>query len=228
LISIFVGALLTTISNQLAPMVVLGISLGNTFEAFVGAFLLNRMTSDDETDLNFLKDVTAYFVASGLGAAASAVVGTSTLILFGGVDHKVYDSVMWTWWIGDFIGALLILPATRVIARTKSEFKLTTLVPIENRAHMVGVVAVLLFAISVVMFLPIGRHVVPLLFLPVLLGAMFVSPPFGTLLGFLIACASIGFTLSGHSPFRLGTENQNLIHVQLLVAAIMLSSSFVG
>jgi diguanylate cyclase (GGDEF)-like protein/PAS domain S-box-containing protein len=83
-------------------------SIGNSLEAFVGAWLVRRFVGDKVT-LDAPKQVVWLVVLAGLTSTTlSALVGTTTLFHMVGVDN--YWTTWFTWWTGDMLGVLLMAP----------------------------------------------------------------------------------------------------------------------
>lgn len=87
----------------------LGIGIGNTAEAVIGAYLLKR--SNFSPRLDRLKDVIGLiFWGAILSTLVSATIGVASLWLTGflGSDHCL---LTWrTWWTGDILGDLVVAP----------------------------------------------------------------------------------------------------------------------
>src|SRR5262249_17907177 len=88
----------------------LGIATGNTLEAVIGAWLVNRFANGRNA---FARpgDVFRFGACVGLGATTvSATIGVTTLALGGFALWDNYASIWFTWWLGKVVGALIIPP----------------------------------------------------------------------------------------------------------------------
>src|SRR5918996_2694530 len=114
--AVAIGALLTNIDTGVPAVTVLGITVGNTLEALVGAWLLKRV-GRFRPELERVRDVLAL---AGLGAIVStmvsATIGVGSLLLGDEIDFADADSVWRTWWLGDMGGDLIVAPALFVLA----------------------------------------------------------------------------------------------------------------
>ena len=114
---ITVGAILVNALTGVSLPVALGIAIGNTLEALVGAYLLRRFVGF-ENSLDRLRDVLALVgVAAGLSTMTSATIGVTSLVLGGVVSWAAVGSLWWQWWLGDAMGALVLAPPLLVWRR---------------------------------------------------------------------------------------------------------------
>jgi len=107
---IMLGALLANATADEPLVTALGISIGNTLEALVGAWLLQRYAGQGP----YLKSVKGVFglilCAATVSTIISATIGTLSLCL-GGVQPKESFAALWfVWWLGDAGGALIVAP----------------------------------------------------------------------------------------------------------------------
>lgn len=109
--AIFVGAFFVNFTTAGTLATSFGIAIGNTAEALVGAYLVNRFAGGlrafdrPETILRFAA------LAGLLSTAVSATVGVTTLSLGGFADWANFGSIWLTWWLGDAVGAVSFAPA---------------------------------------------------------------------------------------------------------------------
>ncbi len=108
--AIFVGALLVNLTTSGSIVSSLGIAVGNTLEATVGASLVARYAGGVrafERPQDFLR-----FVLLGglLGTAVSATIGVTSLIAGGQAAWPAFGAIWLTWWFGDAAGALIVTP----------------------------------------------------------------------------------------------------------------------
>jgi signal transduction histidine kinase len=104
-LGVLLGSLFTGAPFPLA----MGMSIGNTLEAVVCAYLLKRFF-DFHNPLTRIRDVIGLVAVSFFAAMISATFGAFTLTL---VEPAVWNNIVpiWTtWWIGDLLGALVVAP----------------------------------------------------------------------------------------------------------------------
>jgi signal transduction histidine kinase len=106
---ITLGVFFGYLFNNNALNISIGLAIGNTLEAIAAAFLLRKFM-DFHNSLDRIQDVIGLGIVSALATAISATIGVITLIIVGN-DIQPYIWTIWfTWWIGDFLGALVITP----------------------------------------------------------------------------------------------------------------------
>ncbi len=111
---IALGALLANSWTGIPFYATLGITIGNTGEALVGAILL-RKVADFRPSLERVRDVIALLVFGAiLSTMVSASIGVGSLVASGDVSGDAVWSAWRTWWLGDAGGDLLVAPAIMV------------------------------------------------------------------------------------------------------------------
>ncbi len=104
-LGVLLGSLFTGAPFPLA----MGMTIGNTLEAVLCAYLLQRFF-DFQNQLTRIRDVVSLVAVSFFATMISATSGVFTLTL---VEPAVWKNIVpiWTtWWIGDLLGALVVAP----------------------------------------------------------------------------------------------------------------------
>jgi PAS domain S-box-containing protein len=93
-----------------------GIATGNTLEAIIGAYLLDRFVEFRRSLARF-KDVLGLVVFAALiSTAVSATIGVASLCI-GGVHSWANFGSLWPiWWLGDAVGDVLVAPVLLVLS----------------------------------------------------------------------------------------------------------------
>lgn len=107
--AIALGALAANVVTGGPVLTIAGITIANTFEAVVGAWLiitLRRKLSHSLGHPEFLALAIAIFIASALGAT----IGVLALTFGGVIPWAVFGSAWVTWFAGDFTGGIILLP----------------------------------------------------------------------------------------------------------------------
>lgn len=131
--AIAAGAFLANLGTGVPLYAVLGITLGNTLEALLGAYLLRRVARF-RPSLERVRDVIALvLLAAVLSTTVSAGVGVTSLLVAGEIAAADFGSVWRTWWLGDMGGDLLMAPVV-MIAFTHWPFKRAPGRPLEGVA----------------------------------------------------------------------------------------------
>jgi integral membrane sensor domain MASE1 len=102
ILGVVLGSLLPAGSTmQVTPWnITLGLAIGNTLEAVVGAYCLKRFINFDNL-MSHIRDVVGLAFFSMLSTAISATVGGLTLMFTGNGTWQYFGTIWFTWWIGD-------------------------------------------------------------------------------------------------------------------------------
>lgn len=212
--AIFLGAFLANFLTDGPLGATLFISFGNTLEAIIGVCILQRILKFQDA-LSFQTETLAIAMASGLGSVVSATIGVSSLYATGAVPADILMQVWTTWWVGDALGGLVITP---LLLRCR-EYHWPKL-----SLHVFGIAFISLATFYLVFLIPKGNAFLFVLF-PILLYAKKSVGKIGVLTVSLLICiASVGATVSGVGPFAIGSLNERLVHLQLFLASIALTS----
>jgi PAS domain S-box-containing protein len=107
---VLAGAFLVNLLIAGSVAVSSAIALGNTLEALLGAYLVNRFAGGRRA-FDRPQSVFAFAALAALvSTTVSATVGVTSLALGGLAPWADYGSVWLTWWLGDAAGALLVTP----------------------------------------------------------------------------------------------------------------------
>jgi diguanylate cyclase (GGDEF)-like protein len=214
---VLLGAFLVNITTAGSAATSAGIALGNTLEALVGCYLVNRFAHGYKA-FGRAQDIFKFAALAGLvSTSVSATIGVASICLSGLATWSEFGSIWSTWWLGDAGGALVVAPLLVLWLRGP-------------RLRWTGVqlaeAAVLLFGILVTGqsvfggFLGASTKGYPLEFLciPFLIWAAFrFSPRETATAAFVIAAIAISGTLAGFGPFVRGTQNESLVLLQVYV-----------
>ncbi len=95
-----------------------GIALGNTLEALAAALLLRSMGFRNSLDR--ARDVGGFILAAFVGTMISATIGNVSLCLGHAEKWTDFSSLWVTWWLGDLVGALVVLQFNIIRSRVSS------------------------------------------------------------------------------------------------------------
>jgi PAS domain S-box-containing protein len=218
--AVFVGAFFANVTNvatQGAVGTSLGIALGNTLEAFLGAALIRRFAGGADA-LDSPGNVFRWtLLGAMLAPAVSATLGVASLYLGGHAAPSDLSHIWATWWLGDAGGALVLAPVLIAWARPSS-FPWTR----RRAAEAVLVAAALLILSGLVFGTPFRwvSHTYPLPFtLPLLAWAAFRLGRRGTATAVLIlAILSIWGTLEGLGSFARSDPGVSLLLLQIFLS----------
>lgn len=106
---IFAGAFLVNLFAGAPPFTAFGIGIGNTLEAIVGMYLLNRYGMTNS--LSKLSEViTLIFCAVIVSTLISAMIGTLSLFASHLLTVSTFLPTFSTWWYGDMVSNLTVTP----------------------------------------------------------------------------------------------------------------------
>ncbi len=107
---IFLGAFVVNLTTQGTLLTSLGIATGNTLEALLGAWLVNKYANGRRAFEQAFDVFRFIFLAAIVSTSVSATLGVTSLCLGGFAGWEQYGLVWSTWWLGDLVGATTIAP----------------------------------------------------------------------------------------------------------------------
>jgi diguanylate cyclase (GGDEF)-like protein len=212
--AIFVGAFLVNVTTAGSVATSIGIGVGNTLEALVGAYLVNRFAGGRDTLAKTESLLRFTVLAAMVSTTVSATLGVTSLALGGFARWADFGSIWLTWWLGDMTGNLIVAPVLLT-------FSMRSQVPGQrgNAFEAAVLLGCLLFVGEVVFggLFPSDIKNYPLEFLlpPFLLWAAFRFGQRGAATAILVLSGSaISGTLRGFGPFVRETPNESLLLLQ--------------
>ena len=223
---IFVGALAVNVLTDIPVGSAVGIAVGNTLEAVVAVWLLQRVARW-RNSLDSVADVMRFVgCAAILAPMVSATIGNLSLRLGGAAEWATFWPYWLTWWIGDGFGALIVAP-----------FILSWRLPGELKAEDGVEIAVLLILhLLVVMMIfggwfpgPVKTYPLAYLSLPFLLwAALKFDLRIVTSAIVLMASVAVWGAKHGYGPWVLASPNVALILVITFVGTSSLMTLVVS
>ncbi|WP_426755465.1 MASE1 domain-containing protein [Myxococcus sp. Y35] len=211
---VFVGATGVALVAEAPLTAALGVGTGNTLAAVLGAWLLRRVSFDKA--LERIRDVVALCAGAGaLCLGVSAAVGAASLVLGGQLRWELLAGGLRVWWVGDLMGVLVVAPTLMLFRRWERPRRWG------EALVLAGLTTVLGGTIFFVPGLPhSAEHAATFLLFPMSAWAALRFGPRGAAAATLcIAAASIVGTARGQGPFSTGDLTQDLLVLQLFVAA---------
>lgn len=191
----------------------IGVSLANSVEVVTSCFLLTYLFGSP-FNLSKRRPLLAFLGVAVIGATAiTSAIGASWTLLF--VNAGPWWQLFRTWYLGDILGMAIIAPFVFILQRPGFFVML-------QPGHLSKTLLMLTIptAASILVF---THNQDPLIFFifPALLIVVFrLGFPGAVLTIFIMACISIGLTVTGHGPLML--INANLLH-RIVVAQIFLA-----
>lgn len=116
---IALGSFIVNALTSVPLYTAIGIAIGNTLEAVVGAYLLNRYAGAEGFSLDRVRGVFSLIVlAAGCSTMVSATLGVISLCFGGIVPWADFAAVWRVWWMGDAMGNLVFAPVLLVWRRS--------------------------------------------------------------------------------------------------------------
>jgi signal transduction histidine kinase len=106
---VLIGDLLANDYSVLPLGSALGQTVGNLLEVVVAALLIRHLTARG-SPLDSLGGLARLLAAMAAGTAISAIVGPLALWAGGVITGAALPEVARTWWLGDLVGALVVVP----------------------------------------------------------------------------------------------------------------------
>jgi signal transduction histidine kinase len=217
--AVALGAFAANLWVGASPWVALGIAVGNTLEAVLGAWLVTR-ASGFRRSLDDVPSVLRLVVGAALvSTLVSASGGTLSMVLGEVVPASRAAHAWQAWWVGDVIGDLVVAPLL-----------LTLTVPDEVGPAGTRAEAVLLgvlFTLTVALVFGRSEHAAltafrePHLLMPFLIWASVRYGPRGASTAtFLASAGAIAGTALGRGSFVRGTLHESLLALQSFMAVV--------
>src|SRR5512132_1030338 len=216
---IFIGAFLVNVTTAGNVATSFAIAAGNTIEALVGAWLVNRFAGGTNV-FDRLQGVFKFALAAGISTIISPTFGVTSLALAGFADWANYGAICLTWWLGDVTGDLVFTPLV-LLCSVASKRRWN-----KKEAAEVGALLLLLVVLSGVVFG--GWPAVSARNYPIVLicGAIVIWTALRFSLCesatgiFILSAIAVWGTLHGLGPFVKETENQSLLALQWWTAVL--------
>jgi len=198
-------------------------TLGNTLEALVGAYVLKRYF-DFHNAIDRIQDVVWLAVVSIISTTISASIGTSTLMIVGFEEWTNFGGIWFTWWIGDLLGALVVAPLLLVW--------MTSIPTLPKKKTFIegGILFLLLSMVTIYVFSnqpPEGvfhQAMIYVIFPFLIWAALRLEQRGATTAMSLVSVLAIWGTTQALGPFSLGSRNDSLILLQTFMGVLSLTS----
>ncbi len=212
--AILIGSFVVNITTVGTAYTSLGIATGNTLEAVLAAYLVNRF-ANGRYAFDRTWDILRFGLYAGvLSTAVAATFGVMSLSLGGFAPWNQYWTIWRTWWLGDGAGALVFAPLLLLwTANPKPKWT-------ERQWLEAAVLAGSLIVTAEIVFGPIFHTQMrndPWTFLctPFFVWAAFrFGQRESSAVIFVFACIAVTGTELGYGPFVRQSLNQSLLLLQ--------------
>jgi two-component system, NarL family, sensor histidine kinase FusK len=223
---VFLGAFAVNLTTAGSIISSLGIASGNTLEAVIGAYLVVRFANGRNV-FNRAEGIFKFFFFACVAATTvSATLGTVSLILTGFGRGVRWESLWFTWWLGNMAGAILVTPCfvlwtlpSRVVRTRRQAFLQSTAL----------LTLVLVSALVFGTFLSPDGQGYPLKFIciPFVVWVAFEFPPREAALAVLsftiVAIASVL-----HNARSASLPNESLLVIQVFLSVVSITGLLVS
>ena len=213
---VVIGDLLANDYGTLPVGTALVQTCGNVLEVVIIAALLRRMAGAGSplASIGRLMRMLAVFAA---GTAVSATIGSLAQLAGDVVDLDAIPRVWRTWWLGDFTGALVIVPLALAWSRRPPATWL------RDRRLEAGALVVVLLVLC--QFATRSHEPLMYLLFPVLAWAALRFGPWGATLAVFVAVAFVAWNTSHYQgPFVFSDISPSVISTQLFIAVAAVST----
>ncbi|MBN8536716.1 MAG: MASE1 domain-containing protein [Deltaproteobacteria bacterium] len=222
--AVFLGAWLANYLTPSTTLVSTVIAIGNTLEAFLGIWIIEKIR-DYKYKLDHLHDPISITLASLLAPIISTTLGVLILVLNDSIPLELMPHAWFTWWMGDAIGALLILPIIFSVKSHSHQILWRHFKKAPQKITLITGAALIYLTLIFLLLHQPGRLKFLFLVFPILLILSSLRNHFFIYVGSaLVSILAIVLTVIGKGPFTLSTENQNLLNLEIFVVAISLSA----
>jgi signal transduction histidine kinase len=219
--AILAGAFCVNVTTAGSVATSIGIAAGNTLEALLGAYLVERYANGARA-FDYSQGVFKFAgFAALLSTTVSATIGVASLALGGYAAWGDFDQIWLTWWLGDASGALIFTPALVLWARDwRSELSRGRLLEAAALWSTTILVGLAVFGEGLSRF---GLMTLPLTFLctpPLVWAAVRFRQREAAMLVAILSGIAIWETLRGFGPFASVTENEALLLLQVFMSTV--------
>jgi signal transduction histidine kinase len=222
--AIFTAAVIANATTAGSVATAIGIATGNSLEAVVGAYLINRWSNGCNTFSRPNSVAKFALICFVIATPISASIGLTSLATAGYIERTNFANAWVTWWLGDVTGALVIAPV--IVLWASSPYRAF------NRNEFLETVGVLATAAAVglIAFSPLIEQTpsrTPLGFLailPMLWAALRRGPRDTATVALVLAGITIWGTLKGGGPFTTADLNVSFLLVLMFLISITVPS----
>jgi signal transduction histidine kinase len=222
--AIFIAAMIANATTTGSVATAIAIATGNTLEAVVGAYLVNRWSSGCNTFSRPNSVAKFALICIVIATPISASIGLTSLAAAGYIDRTNFVNAWVTWWLGDVTGALVITPVIVLWASShdhafnRNDFLET--VGVLATAAVVGFIAYSPLIEQTPSRDPLGF----LAILPMLWAALRRGPRDTATVALVLAGITIWGTLTGGGPFTTADLNVSFLLVLMFLISIAVPS----
>jgi len=217
---VVVGAFLANyLNNPHLPTAGL-IAAGNTLSVLIAAVIIKKFSG--ENPFGTVRNVIRFLTIGTMpGAAASAIIGVTSLLAFGFLPFEVYGNVLVTWWTGEMQGLVIIAP----FLFSFSQLSRTRMLPAQRALRIMEAVILLLSLAFVGVLVFHSKFPLSYLPLPFMLWSVFRFKLCGAATAtMIISGVATYFTVNHQGPFAVIAGEQISLNSSLLLLELYIGS----
>ena len=213
---IVIGDLLVNNYSAVPVGSAVGQTFGNLLEVVIAAALLRRLAARD-APLATRSSLAGVLVAIAVGTAISATIGSLSLWAGEVISFHALPHVWRTWWLGDFCGAMIVLPLALAWFPPPPRAWVIT--------HALETIVVLA-TVAVLSYIALrGGHHLSYLAFPVLVWAAVRLGPRGATLALTVSAGMMIWGTTHYlGPFAVDSITNSLLDIQLYLAITAISA----
>ena len=224
---VWLGAFLVNITTAGSVLTTIGIAAGNTLEAVLGAWLVDRFANGRQA-FERAGDIFRYVLAAPiLSTVVSATFGVTSLALGGYAPWFQFGPIWGTWWLGDAVSALIVTPLLLIWCANP--------LPRWDRRQISEAILILAVLLGVCVLGFSGPYADLLnrysrfLLYPVMLLAAYRFEQRGAVsAAFVLSGIAIWGTQHGFGPFASTNRNESLVLLQVYLSTLTLTNLVLG
>jgi len=224
---VWLGAFLVNITTAGSVLTTIGIAAGNTLEAVLGAWLVERFANGRHA-FDRAGDILRYVLAAPiLSTMVSATFGVTSLAVGGYAPWFQYGPIWGTWWLGDAVSALIIAPFLLICCAHP--------LPRWDRRQISEAILILavLLVVGILGFSGpfadlLNRYPRFLLYPAMLLAAYRFEQRGAISAAFIVSVVAVWGTQHGFGPFASTNRNESLVLLQAYLSTLTLTNLVLG
>ena len=222
---LFAAYYISSIHQGVACIPSLGVAAAGLARTLAAVWLF-ELASRFSKGLRHFDDLVGIVAAALFAPLFSTCIGTVSLILGGRFPAAQWGAVAGRFWVADALGILTVSPLLVGLAKCASGLTAFCSRPVmfKSVVFSAGVAAGAYF----IFVRPEAGYFLFAVFVPILIAAAWLGPPASRLTALVIAAAAIWATHMGAGVFTGGTQRENLVNIDLFLAALSLTGMAVG
>ncbi len=221
---ILIGAYIADIIATDNVITSIGMSIGSTGSAILGYWLVLKFIGKSNP-LSSIKSLYIFVAIAIISPIIASNLGTTSLVLTNIIGWSSYNSVNFTWWIGDFSGILLFTPV--IIAWQKNIRPPIIVKPNYIEITLFTILLILTSSLPYLSALPSEMIGYPLAFIsfPFCIWAAYkYCMKQVTLTLLIIMILAVYGTATGQGPFYRDTLDESLFQLQTFMVIIVITT----